>query len=67
MSQDGEFVENLAQEFTDLRRDILSRISALENEFETSPAADVQMSEEEEEDNSPLPAIAIHESIQVCF
>ena len=65
MSQDGEFVENLAQEFTDLRRDILSRISALENEFDTSPAADVQMSEEE--DNSPLPAIAIHESIQVCF
>ena len=59
--QDGENIENLAQEFTDLRRDISTRISILEHEFEMSD--DVQMSEEE--DNSPLPAISIHESIQV--
>ena len=59
--QDGEFVENLAQEFTDLRRDISSRILILEKDFETSQ--DVEMSSEE--DNSPLPAISVHSSIQV--
>ena len=59
--QDGEFVENLAQEFTDLRRDITIRILSLENQFETS--GDVEMSSEE--DNSPLPPISVHSSIQV--
>ncbi len=54
-------MENLAQEFTDLRRDITSRILSLETEFETSD--NVEMSSEE--DTSPLPAISVHSSIQV--
>jgi hypothetical protein len=59
--QDGELIENLAQEFTDLRSDISSRISRLERDLEA--VCEAEMSSEE--DSSPLPQIAVHESIQV--
>lgn len=54
-------IEDLTREFTDLRSDIMSRLTQLESKFSHLPDTPIIRSE------SPLPAISVNTSIQVKF